>query len=349
MPTLAEIRAKLAAAKKQSESNGSGGDKSVFPFWDIPENKTAVVRFLPDGSPDAEYFWQERMVIRLPFQGVLGGDENKEVTVTVPCLRMWKGADGKPLADPILAATKDWWDGDDELKELARKYWIKRSFVFQGFVVDNPLEEKEAPENPIRRFIINPSIFNLIKDSLMNPDMEELPTDYTRGRDFKITKTRRGEYADYTTSTWSFKERSLAQAELEAIEKHGLFNLKDFLPQKPTDAQQKMIFEMFEASIAGQPYDLKKWGEHYRPNGLRGDSAATGTEDGGEKTTTTVAVSKPVVTEETSVAASVNPLEALKARAAATAAASGEEATTAEKPKADAQAILDLIKARSAS
>ena len=65
-------------------------------------------------------------------------------------------------------------------------------FRSQGFVRTSTLKDDETPENPIRRFIISPSIFNIVKSALMDPELEEMPTDYQRGLDFKITKTKSG-------------------------------------------------------------------------------------------------------------------------------------------------------------
>src|SRR5206468_1008631 len=146
--------------------------------------------------------------------------------VQVPCVDMFGDT------CPITAHIRPWWK-DDSKKDLARVYYKKKSFLFQGFVVNTPFEEQNTPENPIRRFVINPSIYEIIKNSLMNPEMEDLPTDYVGGRDFKLTKTKKGEYANYSTSQWSFKTRSLSEAELAAIEQYGLFNLKDFLGNRP--------------------------------------------------------------------------------------------------------------------
>ena len=56
----------------------------------------------------------------------------------------------------------------------------------------------------------------------MDPDMEELPTDYTAGVDFRLNKTSKGGYADYSTSNWARRERPLNDAEMKAIETHGL-------------------------------------------------------------------------------------------------------------------------------
>jgi hypothetical protein len=175
---------------------------------------------------------------------------------------------------PILAEVRPWYK-DESLKEMANKYWKKRSYLFQGFVRQNPLGDDKSPANPIRRFIISPQIFTIIKSSLMDPEMEELPTDYVRGLDFRVTKTSKGGYADYSTSTWSRKESALTQAEQDAIEAHGLFNLADFLPKKPTEAELRIMKEMFEASVDGLPYDNERWGAYYRPYGLDAPAGAT--------------------------------------------------------------------------
>ena len=216
--TLAEIRAKLQA----NENRGSGktqGDNAIYAHWNIPENTTARVRFLPDANTKNSFFWVERAMIRLPFAGIKGQADSKMVNVQVPCMEMWGEA------CPILAEVRPWFK-DPNLEEMGRKYWKKRSYLFQGFVRDNPIGDDKTPENPIRRFIISPQIFNLIKNALMDPDMENLPTDYSAGLDFNIKKTSKGGYADYNTSTWARKETALNADEAEAIEKFGLYDLQ---------------------------------------------------------------------------------------------------------------------------
>ena len=260
--TLAEIRAKLQA----NENRGSGkqqGDNAIYAHWNIPENTTARVRFLPDANTKNSFFWVERAMIRLPFAGIKGQADSKMVNVQVPCMEMWGEA------CPILAEVRPWFK-DPNLEEMGRKYWKKRSYLFQGFVRENPIGDDKTPENPIRRFIISPQIFNLIKNALMDPDMENLPTDYSAGLDFNIKKTSKGGYADYNTSTWARKETALNADEAEAIEKFGLYDLNDFLPKKPTDVELKVIKEMFEASVDGQPYDPDRWANYYKPSGFKG-------------------------------------------------------------------------------
>jgi hypothetical protein len=175
-----------------------------------------------------------------------------------------------------LAEVRTWFK-DKSLEEMGRKYWKKRSYIFQGFVRENPIGDDKAPANPIRRFIIGPQIFTLIKGALMDPELEELPTDLLRGLDFRISKTSKGGFADYNSSKWARKESALNEAEQAAIEKHGLFDLSTFLPKKPSEAEVKVIKEMFEASVDGQTYDTERWGQYFRPAGVNAPAGGSGT------------------------------------------------------------------------
>ena len=266
MATLAEIRAKL---QQSAQTQIATGDNAIYPHWNISEGTTATVRFLPDGDSNNTFFWLERAMIKLPFAGVKGETSSKPVTVQVPCMEMW----GESC--PILTEVRPWFK-DKSLEDMGRKYWKKKSYLFQGFVVDSKFKEDKTPENPIRRFIIGSQIFNIVKNALMDSEIEELPTDYVRGLDFKIAKTSKGGYADYSTSTWARRERALSEEENAAIKQHGLFNLKDFLPKKPGEVELKVIKEMFEASVDGEAFDMERWGQYFKPKGYGGRSEDEG-------------------------------------------------------------------------
>jgi hypothetical protein len=265
-------------------------------------------------------------MIRLPFNGVKGEMESKQVMVQVPCVEMWQEA------CPILAEVRTWFK-DKTLEDMGRKYWKKRSYIFQGFVRENALGDDKTPENPIRRFIIGPQIFTTIKGALMDPELEELPTDYLRGLDFRITKGSKGGFADYNGSKWARKESALTEAEQAAIEKHGLFDLSTFLPKKPTDVELRVIKEMFEASVDGQPYDTERWGQYFRPAGVQAPAGAAASDED------TPAKPAPVA-------------KAAPAPAAETPAWDEDEPATATAPVAkpvaggNAQDILAMIRAR---
>ncbi len=270
MATLADIRAKLQAQSSKPSGEGQIGDNAIYPHWNIPENSEAVLRFLPDGDSNNTFFWTERAMIKLPFNSVKGDATSGPVQVQIPCMEMYGDA------CPILAEVRQWFK-DKSLEDLGRKYWKKRSYIFQGFVTASPLQEDAQPENPIRRFIIGPQIFNIIKSALMDPEMEDLPTDYTRGVDFRINKTTKGGYADYSTSKWSRKTTPLSEEQNKAIETHGLHNLGDFLPKKPGEVEIKVMEEMFRASVDGEPYDADKYSQYFRPAGLKAPMTGSGT------------------------------------------------------------------------
>jgi len=269
MATLAEIRAKLQEAQTKTSGNSTGGgDNAIYPHWNMPEGKEAVVRFLPDGNANNTFFWVERAMIKLPFAGIKGETDSRPVQVQVPCVEMYN--DG--TACPILSEVRGWFK-DKNLEEMGRKYWKKRSYIFQGFVVEDPIKEESTPDNPIRRFIIGPQIYQIIRSALMDPELEELPTDFLRGVDFRIAKTSKGGFADYSTSKWSRRERALSDVEKAAIDTNSLFDLSSFLPKKPGDVELKVMKEMFEASVDGEAYDMDRWGQYFKPAGM---SQATG-------------------------------------------------------------------------
>ncbi len=287
MATLADIRAKLKEQEARSTgSTRSGGDNAIYPFWNLKESEQATVRFLPDGDKENTFFWKERLMIKLPFAGIKGDTDSRPVQVQVPCMEMY----GETCQ--ILTEVRAWFK-DPKLEDMGRKYWKKRSYIFQGFVKEDPLNEEESPANPVRRFIIGPQIFQIIKGALMDPDMEDLPTDNLNGVDFRIIKTSKGGYADYSTSTWSRKSRALTDEENNAVSQFNLFNLSDFLPKKPSDVEVKVMQEMFQASVDGEPYDQEKFGQYFRPAGL---SAKTG-DPVTPKAETPAPAAQPVATE----------------------------------------------------
>lgn len=284
--SLADIRARLLA----SDNKGKGdkptyqSDNAVYPHWNIEEGTSATVRILVDGDSTNPDFWRERQMIKIPFNGVKGDPSGKRVEVQVPCMEMF----GEKC--PILTEIRPWYN-DPVLKERAGTYWKKRSYLFQGFVRKNPMAEDQTPANPIRRFTFSSQIFPIIKAILVDPELRYLPCDYQHGRDFRINKTTKGQWADYSTSTWAMSESALTDAELEAIETHKLWNLVEHLPKKPTAEDLIAIKEMFEASVDGMPYDPDRWGQFYRPAGLKIEKS-TKTQVQGASLAPTVAPSK---------------------------------------------------------
>ena len=168
----------------------------------------------------------------------------------------------------------------------------------------------------------------------MDPEMEDLPTDYTRGVDFRINKTTKGGYADYSTSKWSRKTSPLTAEQQGAIDTNGLHNLGDYLPKKPSEVEIKVIEEMFKASVDGEAYDTEKFGQYYRPYGVKAPANATPT----PTATPTPAVAEPV-TETVAPVVAPEPVAVETAPVTPTTEAAPETGSKAED-------ILAMIRAR---
>lgn len=269
MASLEEIRKKLLEQENRRSGNSTkktSFDNVVFPFWNMGNGDESTVRFLPDGDNSNTYFWVEKQMINIPFSGVVGGDSetaNKEIIVSVPCVEMW----GEQC--PIHQEVRPWYkQSDEQLKELANVYWKKRTYMFQGFVRKTKMAEDSVPENPIRKFLFKPQVFNLIKTIILDQDVQYSPTHYEQGFDFYLAKGTKGNWADYSTSRWARSASALTQEERDAIDKYGLFNLSETLPKKPTPQELAAIYEMFTVSLDGGKYDPERWGQFYRPRGL---------------------------------------------------------------------------------
>ena len=250
MATLAEIREKL---KQKEERTPSVGDGLVFPFWDMEPGESCTIRFLPDGNPDIDFFWVERLTINLPFVGVKGQPGSKMMTVGVPCMEMYN------KQCPVLTEVRNWFK-DPQMETQGRKYWKKYSYVFQHLVVDSPLKDDPGVDRVIRRSILRPQLFKIIKHGLLDPEIEDMPTDYVNGLDFRINKMQDGQFPDYGTSDYSRRTRPLTEEELAAIKEHGLSDLSDAIPPEPDEEGVKLIAEMFEASVDGEAYDKERFG-----------------------------------------------------------------------------------------
>ncbi len=272
MANLAEIRARLLADQQRQEDAKNGVFNSqpdaFLPFWNIPDGKPLNLRLLDDGGEN-DFFWREREMINLTFRGIKG-QHTDFVKLVVPCNEMFtKQKD----SCPVLREVRTWYAaGDDELTKKANQYWKKKSYLFQCFVAPGSVavENDNAPENPIRRILVNKQIFTRIKSILLNPSVQYLPTDIEHGRDLMVVKSKNsGGFSSYDETQWGMAERPLNEAERAAIAQYGLFDLGEFMPKQPNDEELNAIAEMFAASVNGEAYDPQRWAKYYRPAGVQ--------------------------------------------------------------------------------
>ena len=327
---LAELRARIQADQEKAKSYGKKNttDSANYKFWDIPDGDSATVRFLPNGAESGD-FWIDKYMIKLPFAGVRGKNTNQTI-VTVPCMVMY----GEKC--PIQEEIKPLWKTDED---TARIYYKKKSTIFHGFVRKNGVKDDVTPENPIRRFGINAKLTKSIIAGCMDPEMEDMPTDFLNGTDFIIKKTTQGKWADYSTSVFSRKSTALTDEEVAALEAFPLPDLSTYLPKKPDDEHLAIIMEMFVDSMNGDAYDLEKYGKYYKPFGI--DDAAEGeakSATAGSGTHTTVST-KSVAEESEDVSEDTEAEEvAVERPAAVRTATPAASAGTGQK-----QSVQDLL------
>lgn len=349
MPSKAELAEKMAARKEASSA--SQGPREASPFWPYKRNMkydtVALLRFLPDLDRDnPDFFYANRKTIRLRFDGATGGDgaTTGEVTVTVPSMEMW----GEKCPIAVYMRAQKWWDSPEK-KEIALKYFRRHEFVTAGFVVQSPFEESPMPENPIRKFILpKTGVGTLIEGSVTDAEIEDLVVHETGGREFKLKKTKNGDWPNYTQSSWSMRPRALSEEEIGAIEKFGLVDLrKTAWERKPDGDEKDAIFALFQDSLAGNPFDIASFGKWYRHFEERGYGAGGDTDGGGAAVAARANTLVQGSRVETPASAPAASTPAAQTPAAAPAAEATDAAPGAA--KVSAADILNRIRARQAT
>ena len=273
-------KAQAQAAKAQLQFPTSN---TLFPFSSLKVGDSIRIRFIDDGEQN-DVFWRERRARAIPFNSVRQADGtivNNKCWVDVPAFNLkyneilmsnlpenylYKSED-----DVINARIKSFWDMGDEGKALYSKYGRKKTYIFQGFVRSGDFDK-----NKLYRFVFTEELLTLIKSFLTNNEIEVVPTDIHNGLDFILNVTSKianingkpQEVKDYSTSTWSRKNSPLTEEELEALNVTHPYILKDFIFARPDAEKEKVMLEMFDASMNNEPYDVVKWGHVFKPNNI---------------------------------------------------------------------------------
>lgn len=285
--SLAEMRAAMEKGSSQNNNNQSG-NTDIFRFGDLKPGDEIRIRFIEDADKTNGFFWRERHSRSLKFDSLLlpnGSVMVKDTYVSVPAFNLKSNEDSldnlpseylyKSTEDVIQQKIKGLWiDGDKTSQALYNKFGKKVTYLFQGFIHSPGYEQK------LYRFLINKDLFNLIKTFMTDSEIDDVPCSVQNGRDFILKVSEKNAVIngtnrtvkDYVTqSKWSSRVSPLTEQELAYIETHGAFDLKKFLPKRPTPEQEQVMLEMYNASYDGLPYDIKNWASTFRPDNIRLD------------------------------------------------------------------------------
>jgi hypothetical protein len=220
-------------SKKSTGSGNTGFWEQFYPFYKMDFDATATFRFLPDlDSENPLGFIVENVYHELTING------NKK---KIACLRMYGEA------CPCCEESKTHYDQGDE--KLGKEFWKKVDYIAQGVIVDSPFEYPVKPdENPVRLVSIGKKLYKAIENAIVKGDLDVMPYDMEKGYDFRINKTKQGEYADYSSSTFARKSTPIDPNLLERIE---LFDIKKFRFGK---IERDQMETMIEAHMTGRTY-----------------------------------------------------------------------------------------------
>lgn len=296
--SLAELTEQFAA-KNTGEGAGSNPTwKLFFNFWKADMDTVSTVRFLPDADDENPMGF---LVENLAHELVINGKRER-----VACLKMY-GEDC-----PICALSQQYYDekSPDHNEALGKKYYRKKSYIGQVLVIDTPLETD--PEQLIKLIEFGPAVFKQIQAAFQSGDLEEPPYELKGGYNFRIKKTKSGEYASYTTSSFAPKQSNVDD---DIIEQLNLFNLADYRTPKTS---RDVLEAMLVADQTGSQYGEASTPSSKPAAGLTLNkstkTAAPAADDADEPT-------KPAATDGTK---KLSVVEQLRARAAAARAAQAE-------------------------
>lgn len=238
---MSDARSKLEALKgafdKKTSSTGSGDQtwKLFYPFWKMPDDSVAVVRFLPDLDEDNSLGF---LVENLQHELVINGQRKK-----VPCLEMH----GEEC--PICALSRKHYDEKNE--ELGKKYYRKKSYVGQVMVIESPFDHDQTQLVKLIEF--GPQVFKQIQAAFQSGDLESAPFELKGGYNFRFRKTKTGQGQNsYTTSNFAPKQTDLDD---EIISQLSLFNLIDYRGEKIDRAtvEAMLIADQTGSSLPSTP------------------------------------------------------------------------------------------------
>lgn len=219
------------AFTKKAGGTGDQSWKLFYPFWKMADDTVAVIRFLPDLDEENSLGF---LVENLQHELIVNGEKKR-----VACLQMH----GENC--PICELSRQYYDQKDDV--LGKKYYKKKSYIGQILVIESPIEHDQ---NQLVKLIdFGPAIFKQIQSAFQSGDLEEAPFELKGGYNFRIKKTKSGQYASYTTSSFAPKQTDLDD---ELIEKLELYNLKDYRAEY---VSREVMEAMLAADQTGQSYD----------------------------------------------------------------------------------------------
>lgn len=259
--------ADLQSAFKTPERSSGNRPSNYYPFFLMPMDSQAVVRFLPDKNEENPMgFLVEKIMHNL----VINGEKR-----ATPCLSMY-GEDC-----PICAVSQQYYKANDEAN--GKKYWKKRQHIGQVLVVDDPLEaDKDTGENhegKIRYINLGYQLFGIIKAAFESGDLDTIPYAYEGGYNFTIKKSAQGDYSTYALGSNFARRASDLDEDTIAMINEEIVDLATLLPANPGVEKTEALLN---AALTGDPLEEGESGGGFAAAVQRTATKATADDDSGD-------------------------------------------------------------------
>lgn len=223
---------KASFAKPAKDGNSANYEDS-YPFWNMADGETAVIRFLPDADENNPHmFLTEKHMHTLMING-----QRK----SVPCPRMFGTSEC-----PICELSAQYYSAQDT--ENGKKYWRNKQHIARVLVIKDPVvpdENGKTHEGEIRTVTLSFQIFTAINEAIASGELDEVPCDFEEGCNFNIKKKVSGganAFPSYTLSAFARKSTPIDGSDIKLVE------LSTLLPEQ---LSYEKLEELLELSLVG--------------------------------------------------------------------------------------------------
>lgn len=238
----------LIAGFSAAPTNSGGDDsyKKFFPFYKADTDTTTTIRFLPDRNADnPRGFIVENIYHELNVNG------RKE---RVACLR----ALGEDHC-PACAASAAYYDeaNPNQNVALGKSLYRKKSYIAQVLVLESTVPTNN-PDRLVNLIDFGPQIYTQIFAGLRSGDLENNPTDFQGGHNFRIRKTLNGTENSYATSSFAAKTSDVPNDMLEQIESE-MYDLSEHgAKYVPAQVMETMVQAAISSQGTGGSYGQQR-------------------------------------------------------------------------------------------
>lgn len=207
--------------KKEEDKKALGGrDPKYLNYFDLKENETLAIRFLPDAEDSSKFY------VEYDYHSYSFDDKTTEV---FPC--------AKNHGERCPACRRSWEYYNDDDKKNAGLWRAKTKRIAQCVVIDSPLEDLPMENGSIIKLLnLSYNMWDISVQGIMNGTVEN-PLDFEDGNDFIIKKTIKGGNNQYDKSYWKVKTTPIPEEILTKLVENPaneFYDLTSLLPKNGT-------------------------------------------------------------------------------------------------------------------